>query len=223
MFAMINCGAAYTLAIGAMSPVIASLLGVLFLKEKTNLRFWLGLVCVVAGGIITSYVAPDGEQYPNFYFGIILAFASAVGWGLEGLTGTLGTDAVDSEVGVGIRYLCSACVYFLFILVIGGFDFLYDCIFVHPQGFVYVLIACIIGAIGVMYWYVSFNMTGCTRAMAINSTYGLWNIFYSLILSAFGIFEVAINSNLVIGSIMIVAGIFLVLANPRDLLELRKS
>jgi len=60
------------------------------------------------------------------------------------------------------------------------------------------------------------NMTGVSRAMAINVTYSLWGVFFSAIFT-----EVHITANVVIGALVITAGMVLVVGKLSEITSLR--
>ena len=59
------------------------------------------------------------------------------------------------------------------------------------------------------------NMAGVSRAMALNITYALWGVLFGALFT-----DVEITRSLVIAA-AIFAGMFLVIGNPRDIINLR--
>lgn len=60
------------------------------------------------------------------------------------------------------------------------------------------------------------NMTGVSRAMALNITYSLWGILFSAIFT-----EVEITSSLLFGAAVITIGMVMVVGNPKEMINLR--
>lgn len=223
MAGILFAGPAYALAITGLYPVMGAILAVLFLKEKTNKRFWIGISLCVIGGFVLGFEPPKGDAYPHFYLGIVMSLLAAVGWGLEGTIGAFGTDTIDPNVSVGLRAMASSIVFLILIPLVGGFNVFVDAIFVHPIAAGMVALAALAGSHSLWYWYVAFGMTGVGRAMAMNSTYSLWGVVFTLILSALGLMTFVLTQNLVIGVLIMVAGIILVVINPKDLVKLRNN
>lgn len=223
MAAILFCGPGYALCITAMYPVFGALCSVIFLKEKTNFRFWLGLILCVAGGIVMSYIAPEGSDSKTFYLGIAFAILAVIGWGAEGVVSAYGTDTIDPDIGGGLRVMAAAIVFLIMLPFVGGMNAFVECFTVFPTAGFGIAAVAVFGAYSLMYWYVAFGMTGVSRALACNGTYGLWGILFTAILSFIGITGFTITSNLVWGGIITVIGIVLVVANPKELIQLRKT
>ena len=223
MAGILFAGPAYALAITGLYPVMGALLAVIFLKEKTNKRFWIGISLCVIGGFILGFEPPKGDAYPHFYLGIILSLLAAVGWGLEGTIGAFGTDTIDPNVSVGLRAMASSTIFLCMVPLVGGFGMFVDAIFVHPMAAGIVALAALAGSQSLWYWYVAFGMTGVSRAMAMNSTYSLWGVVFTVILSSFGLMTFVLTKNLVAGIALMVVGIIVVVINPKDLVKLRNN
>jgi len=223
MAGILFAGPAYALAITGLYPVMGALLAVVFLKEKTNKRFWAGIGLCVIGGLVLGFVPPSGEAYPHFYLGVVLSLLAALGWGLEGTIGAFGTDTIDPNVSVGLRSIASTTVYLILLPLVGGFGVFTNAIFVHPQALGMVFLAALAGSQSLWYWYVAFGMTGVGRAMAMNSTYSLWGVIFSAILGAMGIMTFQLTNNLLAGVGLMAVGIILVVINPKDLVKLRNN
>ena len=87
--------------------------------------------------------------------------------------------------------------------------------FSSPGGGCFAL-AGVVGCISYRCWYKAMNMAGVSRAMALNITYALWGVLFGALFT-----DVEITRSLVIGAAAIFAGMFLVIGNPRDIINLR--
>ena len=90
--------------------------------------------------------------------------------------------------------------------------------FVLSPGTLFVGLAGFIGATAYMCWFRAMNMTGVSRAMALNISYALWGILFSSLFT-----DVEITRTLVMGAVTIFAGMFLVIGNPKDMFTLRQG
>lgn len=86
---------------------------------------------------------------------------------------------------------------------------------------VLVAIAAIGGAFNYLSFYSAMSMTGVGRAMALDVTYGVWSIVFGFVFQAIGLIEYSITGLAIAGVIAIVIGTILVIANPKELIQLR--
>ena len=216
MLAMKLAGPAYIMPITALYPAIASIFASIFLKEKIGRRAWFGLTLCVIGGVVIGYTPPVGSLGNEFYLGIAFAVVATLGWGIEGVLATSGMDLLDPAVALNVRQLTSSIVYMLLVLPLaGGYMLLGPAMTNTSIGWVFP-VAALVGAISYLCWYRAMNMTGVSRAMAINITYSLWGIFFSAVFT-----EVEITSNIIIGALIITTGMILVVGNPKSMARLR--
>lgn len=214
-------GAPYALPISALCPCVGAVLAAIFLKERIVPRVWLGIVLSIVGAVIVSYTPPSGEVYPHFYLGIGLSLLATLGWGLEGVLSTYGMDLVDSSVATGLKYLTSFAVYLVAVLpLFAAFPFMFE-LFAEGRTMLLLGVTAMTGAACYFLWYKALNMTGVGRTMALNSTYVLWGMLFTWLFSKLGVMEFEFTPALVIGAVIIVIGVTLVVANPRDMLKMR--
>ncbi|MBP2664752.1 MAG: hypothetical protein H6Q71_2700 [Firmicutes bacterium] len=209
-------GASYALAITAMYPAVGAILAVFLLKEKITPRVWLGIILCIAGAIIVGYTPPEGD-FPQFYLGLGLALLATFGWGMEGVLSTFGMDMVDPDIAIGIREAASFVVYLIGVLPIAaGLIVFWDAF--KEQSLYYVALAGLMGGLSYLLWYRALNMTGVGRAMALNITYALWAVFFGWLLT-----DLELTANLIGGAVVITVGTLLVVANPKELVQLRNK
>ncbi|MDD3310780.1 DMT family transporter [Pseudodesulfovibrio sp.] len=208
-------GPAYVMPITALYPAVASVFAAVFLKEKVAPRAWFGLLLCVAGGVIVGYTPPEGSLGNEFYLGIAFALVATFGWGVEGVLATSGMDLLDPAVALNVRQLTSATVYLLVVVPLAGGYALFVPALTGAIGWVFPA-AALTGALSYLCWYRAMNMTGVSRAMAINITYSLWGILFSAVFT-----EVEITTAIVVGALVITTGMVLVVGNPKEMACLR--
>ncbi len=214
-------GAPYALPISALCPCVGTILAAIFLKERIVPRVWLGIVLSIVGAVIVSYTPPSDEVYPHFYLGIGLSLVATFGWGLEGVLSTYGMDLVDSSVAAGLKYLTSFVVYLAAVLpLFAAFPFMFE-LFLEGRTMLLLGATAMTGAASFFLWYKALNMTGVSRTMALDTTYVLWGMLYTWLFSKLGAVEFEFTPTLVIGALIIVAGVTLVVANPKEMLKMR--
>jgi drug/metabolite transporter (DMT)-like permease len=210
-------GATYSLAITAMYPAVGAILAVFILKEKITARVWMGIATCIGGAVIVGWVPPDQTAYPHFYLGLGLSLLATLGWGMEGVLSTYGMDMADPDIAIGIREATSFFVYLIGILPIAGGLFIFWHAFA-AHAMVYMAFAGLAGGLSYLMWYRALNTTGVGRAMALNVTYALWAIVFGYFMT-----DLEITRNLIIGACVITFGTILVVANPKELFNLRSN
>ena len=224
MLALQMAGPAYVLPITTLYPAVAAVLAVFILKERISRRAWLGLSFCVIGAAAVGYTPPSGQPGDLFYWGLLFACIAAAGWGAEGVLATAGMDFIEPTIALNMYYLVSSVLYILVLVPVVCLTTLSDkgglmlpLAFLQSQGAVFLVLAGILGAVSYKFWYMSMNMTGVSRAMALNISYALWGIVLSSLFM-----EVQITLTLIVGAMIIFFGMFLVIGNPKDMLNLRK-
>ena len=226
LMALSMAGPAYGLPITSLYPAIAALLALVFLKEHVSLRAWGGLALCVIGAIAIGYTPPEGAGGGLFYLGIAFAFLAAFGWAAEGVCVTSGMDFIEPAVALNVYQIVSSLLYAGIIVPLAlwhlsasapGCDIpgLLARAFSSPGVGCFAL-AGVVGCISYRCWYKAMNMAGVSRAMALNITYALWGVLFGALFT-----DVEITRSLVIGAAAIFAGMFLVIGNPRDIINLR--
>ncbi len=208
-------GPAYVLPVTSLYPAVASGLALVFLKERIALRAWLGLACCACGVAVMGWSPPEGASGPLFYLGLGLAGLAALGWGAEGVLCTNAMDFLDPAVALNIRQLVSGSVtLFALLPLLGGWPVLIAAV-VAPAGGI-VACASVLGAGSYLLWYRAMNMTGVSRAMAVNITYALWGLLFSALLT-----DQALTLPVCLGAVAITGGMLLVVGDPRRMADLR--
>lgn len=232
MIAINLAGPTYAAAIASINPILGTFFGVIFLKEKLNKRIWFGIVIAVTGALVVGYAPPSADAYPYFSIGIIFAVITAVFWALEGVLVTYANDMADPRVSVGVyRTFISGMVYLLVLVPIVSIFFktgtigwtIFTGAFSAGMPVFWIAIAAIGAATTYTSFYTAMNMTGVGRAMALNTTMSLWSIIFGISLEALGIIDYSITTQAIIGVFIIIVGTTLVVANPKELLQLREE
>lgn len=225
LMALSLAGPAYVLPITSLYPALAALMARIFLKERITVRAWCGLLLCVFGAIAIGYAPPENTGSDLFYLGIAFAFLAAFGWAAEGVCVTAGMDFIEPVVALNVYQLVSSLLYVGIILPAAWFftptspdsnlaEILISS--VSGSGILFIVLAGVIGCVTYRCWYKAMNMTGVSRAMALNITYALWGVLFSTLFT-----DAEITRTLVVGAIMIFAGMCFVIGNPRDIVNLR--
>ncbi len=208
-------GPMYTLAITTAFPAVGAIFAAIFLKEKIMSRVWFGIILTVVGAIVVGYAPPTGN-FPHFYLGLIFATLATFGWAAEGVIATYGMDMVDPEVSSGIREATSFVVYLVAIIPLFGALSLFGRVFVHASLW-WLLLAGVISGMSYLCYYKGLNMTGAARTTGLNITYALWGVFFGWL-----IMHSPMTPTLIAGSVIITLGAVLIVANPKELINIRE-
>lgn len=203
-------GPALTATITSCYPLLGSALAIIVLKEKMNLRSWIGLLICVFGIIFIGY-SPFGNDTINLGKGITFAVIAAIGWATEAVVCGYGMKAgkVNPQMALLIREITSGIVYLLIVvpLILGGFDKMAmgtKAIFEYFPAWSILLVTALIGMSSFLMWYNSIDLIGAAKALCLNITYSLWAVIFTFIFM-----KSALTINIVIGALMIVGGVIL--------------
>lgn len=221
------CGSTYGNCIIGLTPVVTAILGTVFLKEKTGIRVFAGIILTVAGVIIASVAPPEGVT--NFYLGLLITAVAPVGYAVEAIISTHAIDVSDPlivcplyrMIGGGIlELLCAAAV----CVATGHIDWIsqiFSLIFSEPVILLFLFLAIIFMTIQYNGIYVAYSYCGATRGSAILFSTPIWSIPIGMVMAKMGIISFSITTMGIIGAFVIVVGIMVVLAKPSELFNLR--
>lgn len=208
MMAISVGGAALTATVTACYPLLGSVMAVIILKEKIQLRGWIGLLICIAGIVIIGY-SPSGNNADNVLQGLFLSMIAAIGWATEAVVCGYGMKAgnVSPRMALLIRELTSAVVYMILVvpIAIGGYYNMLQGIYAVLSNYtcwLLLLFTALIGMSSFLMWYTAINNIGAAKALCLNVTYSLWAVVFSLI-----ILQTTLTPYVVIGAICIVSGV----------------
>ena len=218
---------AYVMPITALYPGVAVILAVIFLKERVKPLAVAGILICITGAVVIGYAPPEtGETGTGtiFTLGIIFAIVATIGWGAEGVFVTSGMDFIEPDAALNIRYLVSSLFFMGFVLASPLFLDLPDGVSVTgilkqlatSRGTLVMAATGTVGGMTFVAWYRSMNMTGVSRAMALNISYALWAVLLGVFFT-----DLKLTPGLVTGALCIFLGSLFVIGNPKDMLTLR--
>lgn len=203
-------GPALAATITACYPLLGSALAVLILKEKVQLRGWIGLIICILGIIIIGY-SPSGDVNINISEGILFALVAAVGWATEGVVCGYGMKEgnVDPQMALLIREVTSGAVYLFIVapLMLGGYGNAIEgtrAVFSYMPCWVLIFFTALVGMSSFFMWYTSIDLIGAAKALCFNVTYSFWAVVFTFILIGS-----QLTWTIVLGSLMIIGGVSL--------------
>ena len=183
VIAINNIGAGYTAIISSFYPAFGTVMAVLFLKEKMQIKQVIALLVALAGIIMMGYLTSDTEVVGDPVIGLLGAFAAVIGWGSEAVISAWGMrdDHVDNETALQIRETTSALVYCIVILpAFGAWIFTASVIPSLATGVV--ALAALAGTVSYLFYYKGISVIGAAKGMALNISYSAWAVVFGLIL-----------------------------------------
>ncbi len=224
------CGLTYALVIASATPILTAIVGRIVFKETLNFRMIIGIIIAVAGIITLGYAPPSGD-YPYFYIGLFVASLAPIGFTIEGIVATYASDMTDPKIGVslcrsfGSSILNLAIMLPLFSALSGDIGTGYAIVgnaISNPVVMGILAFAALSGGFSYLTTYIAFNLSGPTRTLAVVNTFGVWSIPVGFIFAAFGVMDYGITTQAIIGAFVVLIGVTLVVANPKDLVQLRE-
>uniref|UniRef100_A0AB33JQA4 DMT family transporter n=2 Tax=unclassified Prevotella TaxID=2638335 RepID=A0AB33JQA4_9BACT len=210
MMAIAKGGPALAATVTACYPLLGSVLAVFILKEKVQLKGWVGLMICIAGIIWIGY-SPSGNVNINISQGILFALVAAIGWATEAVVCGYGMKegTVDPQMALLIRELTSGVVYLIVIapLMLGGFGNVIEgtkAVFEYMPCWLLILATALVGMSSFFMWYTSIDLIGAAKALCFNVTYAFWAVVFTFILIGS-----QLTWNIVIGSLLIISGVTL--------------
>ena len=181
LYAVDAIGAGLTASISSMYPVVAAFLGMLILKEKITKPVWIGLGLAVLAVLGVS-LSGDMMQSNAQLIGFLVAFLSVVGWSLESVICSIGMkEDLNPKQALWIRQCVSTLVYLGFITFES--DLVYSVTAVMSQPVLWLILGvAVLGTLSYLNFYRAIDTIGPVKATALNISYAIWAIVFSILL-----------------------------------------
>lgn len=203
---------AYAIPISATCNLFAALFAWIFLKQKPTKRVALGMLMCAAGSAIINMAEPAAA--PNFTLGIILAFAAAICWGLEGVFSNFGGAMIDTDVAVNLRELISGLVCLIVVVPVIGALHLLGGTLAAVTPVLWLALSGLSAAASFLTWYKANATVGVAIGMSLNVTYAFWGVFFGILFLG-----QELTATILLGSVVIVLGAITVSMNPLELIR----
>lgn len=221
------CGLTMVAIITSLNPILSAFISRFTVHEKLNKRIYLGIVVVVVGVVIAGWEGFSGGG--NYIIGIILALMAPIGFTLESQFSTYAGDLIDPNVGcVMYRGIGGGILGMLTMVILAGatgnmeaYITIFKMVLSNPTLLLFTIALGVLQVINENAAYSAFNMAGPSRTFAIDSTRPVWSIPFGYLFAALGITSYAVSGMAIVGAIVVVVGLVLTIANPKDLANLR--
>ncbi|WP_037067176.1 membrane protein [Pseudonocardia acaciae] len=227
ILAIAYVGPQFSAVSALLYPIIGALVARIWYHENITQRAAIGILVIVAGGVVIFAPGIVGELTGAGgggwlgYLGGALAF---VGWGIEGAIAGRALDVSDPDIGITLRFTAEVALWVVVAVPIAAglagaqFWSTVGAALANPNN---LLLLALLGlTFGFCYvsWYKSFPLIGVGRGQAIAALYGplalVW--LYVFTLKPPGI-------QFVIGAVVAVVGSFVLFTEKRDVLEVIRA
>ena len=205
-------GASYTASFSSTYLIVGTILSVIFLKEKINLKMIIAVLINMVGIFILNFQINEMDSNKISILGIFSLMLCIFGWALEGLIASYilkykNTD-IEPSIAIFIRQLTSTIFYsFLIIPYIGA----YNLVFIVLKSNIVLYIALISGSLSFFLWYYSMSIIGVARGISLNVSYIIWTIIFEIIL-----FNTKFQLNFIVASILFIVSVILIAMSPEE-------
>ncbi len=224
--AMGYIGGVFAAVAALLYPLVGATIARLWYQENITARAALGIVIVVAGGIVVyapGILAELTGTGSGSWLGYIGGAMAATGWGIEGALAGRALDVTDPDVGITVRFTAEVFYWIAIIMPIaiiatGGdaWTMLVDAI--HFTNFVWIVLAGLTFGYCYVSWYKSFPLIGVGRGQAIADFYGLFAIVW------LAIFTLTLpDYNFLIGGVIVIVGGWIMYSENREVLEVCRT
>ncbi|MQA61382.1 MAG: EamA family transporter [Actinophytocola sp.] len=225
--AVVYVGAQFAAVAALLYPIIGAIAARVWYSERITPRAAVGIVVIVAGGVIIFAPGLIGELTGTGTAGWIGYLAGAitfVGWGLEGAIAGRALDVSDPDVGITIRFTYEVGIWVVvgvpatIILAGNAFWSAMGTALANPAVWLMLLLMGLTFAFCYVSWYKSFPLIGVGRGQAIAALYGplalLWLFLFT---------HEWPGTEFVIGALVAVAGSFILFTEKRGILEIIRA
>ena len=207
-------GASYTASFSCTYLILGTILSVVFLKEKINLKMIIAVLINMAGIFILNFQVNEMDSDKISILGIFSLILCIFGWALEGLIASyiLKYKNADTEpsIAIFIRQLTSTVFYsFLIIPYIRAYNLVF--IVLKSNIALYIALISVIGSLSFFLWYYSMSIVGVARGISLNISYIIWTIIFEII-----VFNVKFQLNFIVASILLIVSVILIAISPEE-------
>ena len=207
-------GASYTASFSCTYLILGTILSVVFLKEKINLKMIIAVLINMAGIFILNFQVNEMDSDKISILGIFSLILCIFGWALEGLIASYilkyKNADIEPSIAIFIRQLTSTVFYsFLIIPYIRAYNLVF--IVLKSNIALYIALISVIGSLSFFLWYYSMSIVGVARGISLNISYIIWTIIFEII-----VFNVKFQLNFIVASILLIVSVILIAISPEE-------
>lgn len=225
--AIVYVGAQFAAVAALLYPLVGTLMARVWYHERITPRAAVGILVIVAGGVIIFTPGLIGELTgtgTEGWIGYLAGAATFVGWGLEGAIAGRALDVSDPDVGLTLRFTAEVGIWLVIgvpvTIILAGGDF-FSAMSTALSGPAVWLMLVLMGltfAFCYVSWYKSFPLIGVGRGQAIAALYGPLALVWLYLFT-----HQWPGTEFVIGAAIAVAGSFILFTEKRGILEIIRA
>ena len=225
--AIVYVGPQFAAVAALLYPIIGAFVARLWYSERITPQATLGILVLVAGGVIIftpglvqEFTGTGGAGWIGYLGGA----ASFVGWGLEGAIAGRALDVSDPDVGLTLRFTSEVALWLVIAVpltaIMSGAAFwsALGTALSNPAVWLMLVLMGLTFAFCYVSWYKSFPLIGVGRGQAIAALYGPFALVWLWLFT----FEWP-GTAFVVGALIAVAGSFILFTERRGVLEIIRA
>jgi drug/metabolite transporter (DMT)-like permease len=195
-------GPAYAVTVTAVFPAVGAVLARIFLKDRVRALGWSGIVLAIMGAAVAAYAPPAGDG-AHQGLGTMFACIAAVGWGVEGVLVAAAARHVKPTVALNLYELTSFATIAIVILpAIGATGVAAEA--VTSPVLLVLVVASLCWILAYLAFYRCLAIMGASRSLTLFSSYIVWTLLYTTLLSG-----ALPDWRLLVGGAVVISGIAL--------------
>jgi drug/metabolite transporter (DMT)-like permease len=227
ILAIAYVGPQFSAVAALLYPIIGALVARLWYHENITQRAAVGILVIVAGGVVIFAPGIVGELTgagTGGWLGYLGGAMAFVGWGIEGAIAGRALDVSDPDIGITLRFTAEVALWIVVAVPVAAglagarFWSTVGAALTNPNNLLLLVLLGLTFGFCYVAWYKSFPLIGVGRGQAIAALYGplalVW--LYIFTLKPPGI-------QFVIGALVAVVGSFVLFTEKRDVLEVIRA
>ncbi|MDN5914266.1 MAG: hypothetical protein L0I76_04015 [Pseudonocardia sp.] len=220
-------GAAFAAVAALLYPIVGAAAARAWYAETITKRAALGIVVIVAGGVVIFAPGILGEisgAGGAGWLGYVGGALAIIGWGLEGAIAGRALDVSDPDIGLTLRFTAEVLIWLVVVVPIAAgvsgvaFWAAMGAALTNPTVLLLLVLLGLTFGFCYVSWYKSFPLIGVGRGQAIAALYGpialIWLFVFTL--------EIP-GVQFIIGGVIAVVGSFILFTEKRDVLEVLRA
>ncbi len=220
-------GAAFAAVAALLYPIVGAIAARAWYAESITKRAALGIVVIVAGGVIIFAPGILGEisgAGGGGWLGYVGGALAILGWGLEGAIAGRALDVSDPDIGLTLRFTAEVLLWLVVVVPIAAgtagtaFWAAMGAALTSPTVLLLLVLLGLTFGFCYVSWYKSFPLIGVGRGQAIAALYGplalVWLFVFTLEIPGI---------QFIIGGVIAVVGSFILFTEKRGVLEVIRA
>jgi drug/metabolite transporter (DMT)-like permease len=225
--AIVYVGAQFAAVAGLLYPIVGAIVARVWYDERITPRAAVGIIVIVAGGVVIFTPGLVGELTgtgTGGWIGYLAGAMTFIGWGLEGAIAGRALDVSDPDVGLTLRFTFEVGIWLVVAvpvtLLLAGDAFwaAVGTALANPAVWLMLVLMGLTFAFCYVSWYKSFPLIGVGRGQAIAALYGPFALIWLFLFT----FQWP-GTEFVIGALITVLGSFILFTEKRGMLEIIRA